>query len=366
MPSVKPRFFTPGPLSMSDSVLAAMGRDWGSRDADFVDLTAALLGGLKSLFGAGGDHALVPLQGSGTFAIEAMVGSIVPPGGKLLIFENGIYAARMANIATALGRSCRVVQSSYLESLRPAAVAQILADDPAVTHVGIVHLETGTGLLNPVQDIARAVQQAGRKLLVDAMATVGAFDLGVTAVPCEAIAFSSNKCLQGPPGLGFVLARTKALNEANSPSTVLDLYQQWQHLQRGGQWRFTPPTHVVAGTHAAMLELQVEGGAAARLARYADNADALHAACTGQLGLEPVLAPQFRSPIIQAFTAPLHPAFCFDALYQFLKRRNLYIYPGTLTGSATFRIGCIGDIHRIDMTNLAAALGAYWDHAKLR
>ena len=356
-------FFTPGPLTLSPNVLSAMQDDWGSRDPSFIELTGALLSGLKRLFSADDEYVLIPLQGSGTYAVEAMIGSIIPPTGKLLVFDNGSYADRMGQIAAAIRRPYCIVKSSYIEPLNIQKLREILAQDRSITHVGMVHLETVSGLLNPISEISNVVNEAGCKLLIDAMSSFGAFDLDVNTLYCDAIAFSSNKCLQGPPGLGFVLARESALVAGLSPSLALDLNLQLQYFKHQAQWRFTPPTHVVAATYAALRELQNEGGIAKRLARYSDNFSVIYSACTSELGLTPLLRDSFLSPIILALKSPQDPMFSFDELYQYLKAQNLYIYPGNITGSNTFRIGCIGDIDRTDMSNLAVAMVDYWRKA---
>lgn len=359
-------FFTPGPLTLSPNVLSAMQADWGSRDPSFTELTGALLSGLKRLFLADDDYALIPLQGSGTYAVEAMIGSIVPPTGKLLVLENGSYADRMGQIAAAIGCPYFSLKSSYVEPLSTQTLREILARDRSITHVGLVHLETVSGLLNPISEISKVVNESGCKLLVDAMSSFGAFDLNVNTLQCEAIAFSSNKCLQGPPGLGFVLARQSSLVAGLSRSLALDLNLQLQYFKQQAQWRFTPPTHVVAATYAALRELQNEGGIAKRLARYSDNFSVIYSACTSELDLIPLLPESLLSPIILALRSPQDAMFNFDALYQYLKVQNLYIYPGNMTGSDTFRIGCIGDIDRTDMSNLAAAMAAYWREAGIK
>lgn len=354
--------FTPGPLTMSRRVVAAMGEDWGSRDPAFIALTAGLVDGLKRLAAAGDDHALVPIQGSGTYAVEAAIGSIVPRDGRLLVVDNGHYADRIARIAAALGRPHAVLKLPDDRPVDAAAVAAALAADRSISHVAAVHLETVSGLVNPIEEIAAAVRAAGARLLIDAMSTFGAFDLDAGRLGCEALIFSSNKCLQGPPGVGFVLARTRALAAARSHSVALDLHAQWDYYRRTGQWRFTPPTHVVAATAAALAELGEEGGPAARLARYADNAATLLAGCRA-LGLRTLLDERHVGPTIVAFHNPDDPRFRFDDLYAFLASRDLYIYPGNLAGAPCFRIGCIGDLHRADMDRLIEAMAAYFRQA---
>jgi 2-aminoethylphosphonate-pyruvate transaminase len=345
---------------MSARVKKAMGADWGSRDPAFVALTRDLVTGLSELLEANSGQALVPLQGSGTFAVEAMIGSLVPPAGKLLVVENGVYAERIGRIAATIGREVHRLILPANRPIDPGALEAALAADGSITHVAAVHLETVTGLLNPIDAISGVVERAGRRLLVDAMSTFGAFDLRAGNLSFEALAFSSNKCLQGPPGLGFVLARTSGLEAGRSHSVALDLHAQWRSWATDGQWRFTPPTHVVAGAREALLELVEEGGPAKRLERYGGNFAALRAGCR-ELGLSTVLDEADLSPIILALRNPDDPRFRFEDLYRHLAARDLYIYPGNLAGTGSFRIGCIGDLHRPDMLRLLAAIGDYWD-----
>ena len=268
---------TPGPLTTSERTRAALGRDWGSRDGDFIALSEGVRARLALLAGVADTHAAVPVQGSGTFAIEAAMRDLVPRGGKLLVLINGAYGRRIAEMARRLGRSCATLETAENRAVEPEAVARALADDPAVTDVALVHCETTTGLLNPLADIAACVRSGGRRLLVDAMSSFGAVPIDAAQTPCTALIASSNKALEGVPGLGFVIAEKAHLRrcEDNAASLSLDLHAQWRGFETTGQWRFTPPVQVVAALAAALDQLDEEGGIAARHARYTDNCDLL-------------------------------------------------------------------------------------------
>jgi 2-aminoethylphosphonate-pyruvate transaminase len=353
-----PWLLTPGPLTTSRGVKAAMAHDWGSRDADFLAMLAEVRRALVALVGGEGTCSAVLLPGSGTYAVEAMLTSLVPRGDKLLILVNGAYGRRAARICDLSGRayaSCETAEDTPSDA---AAVADILAADPALTHVFAVQCETTTGILNPVADIARVVRAAGRRLLIDAMSGFGALPLDLRRVPFDAVAASSNKCLEGVPGLGLVVARREVLAAAagNAASLSLDLHAQWKGLEADGQFRFTPPVQVLAALHRALREHAEEGGIAARGARYRANCDRLVAGMRA-LGFETLLDDAVQAPIIVTFRPLPHPAFVLADFHRGMKERGYVIYPGKLTAEDSFRIGCIGRIgpERIDGALAAAA-----------
>ncbi|MGB6008667.1 2-aminoethylphosphonate--pyruvate transaminase [Castellaniella sp.] len=355
----EPIVLTPGPLGTSLATKTAMLSDWGSRDGAFNALTAKVCRQLVAIAGAQATHVCVPLQGSGTFAVEAAVGNLVPRGGKLLVLVNGAYGKRMARIAGAIGRRVAVYEVAEAVRHDPAEVAARLAADPTITHVGIVQCETSTGILNPVAAVARVVAQAGRRLIVDAMSAFGALPLDARDVPYDALIASSNQCLEGVPGVGFVIVRHESLMaaEGNSHSLALDLVDQYRYLRRTGQWRFTPPTHVVAAFASALDQYRDEGGQPARLARYAANCATL---CAGleDLGLRRFLAADFQAPVIVTWHAPDHPEYDFKRFYEAVRARGFLVHPGKLARAETFRVGCIGAIDRTEVRQAVAAIRA--------
>lgn len=355
----EPILLTPGPLSTSLATKTAMLSDWGSWDGAFNALTAKVCRQLVAIAGAQASHVCVPLQGSGTFAVEAAVGTLVPRGGKLLVLVNGAYGKRMARIAGAIGRRVSVYEVADDARHELAEVAARLADDPAITHVGIIQCETSTGILNPVAAIARVVAQAGRRLIVDAMSAFGALPLDAREVLYDALIASSNKCLEGVPGMGFVIVRHEALiaAEGNSHSLALDLTDQHRYLRQTGQWRFTPPTHVVAAFASALDQYRDEGGQPARLARYAANCAVL---CSGleDLGLRRFLEADVQAPVIVTWHAPEHPDYDFKRFYEAVRARGFLLYPGKLTRVETFRVGCIGAIGQAEIRQAVAAIRA--------
>lgn len=352
-----PILLTPGPLTTRVETRRAMLRDWGSRDPAFVALTAELRRRLLAVAGDRGTHVAVPLQGSGTFVVEAAVATLVGPADKLLVLANGAYGERMAAIARRMGRAVEALRWPEDRPVEAGRVAEALRADPSVTRVALVHCETTTGLLNPLPEVAEAVARAGRPLLLDAMSSFGAIELDLGAVPVACVLASSNKCLEGVPGVGFALVERAMLERAAgaSPSVSLDLHEQWRGFEKDGQWRFTPPVQVVAALVEALRRLEAEGGPAARLARYRDNFRTLLGGMR-RLGFDLYLDEAAQSPIIATFRMPAGRPFGFAPFYDALAARGFLIYPGKLTRAETFRIGCIGAVDRRDFERLLAAV----------
>lgn len=351
------RLFTPGPLTTDPRVRQAMGVDWGSRDADFIALTAELRRRLLEVARGAGSHVAVPLQGSGTFILEAAVGTLVGRGDKLLALVNGAYGRRITAIARGLGLDVATLDHADHEAVDVARLSAALAADPHISHVSLVHCETTTGLLNALEPIADIVRQAGRSLIVDAMASFGALPIDLTATPVAAVLASSNKCLEGPPGVGFALIERTILEAAaeRNPSLSLDLHAQWRGFEGDGQWRFTPPVQVVAGLVEALRLLEAEGGPSARLVRYQRRLDRLVSGLEA-LGYRLYLDRALQAPIIATFRPQPDRPFDFEAFYTRLAAQNLVIYPGKLTDTPTFRIGCIGALEDSDFDDLVAAI----------
>lgn len=353
-----PILLTPGPLTTADETKMVMLRDWGSRDDTFVAMTRRLRSELLALVGdRNGEFDCVPMQGSGTFSVEAMLGSLIPVEGRALVLANGAYGRRIASILSRIGRSCKLVEKGDLVPVRGSDVAMLLGDDGSITHVVCVHCETSTGMLNPIDEIAREVKAAGKILLIDAMSSFGAIPLDVSQIQYDALAASSNKCLEGVPGVGFVIARTELLDQAegNCHSLSLDLHAQRLGLNRNGQWRFTPPTHVVSAFLEALNIHREEGGTDGRGMRYRRNRDILVDGMRS-IGLNTLLDDEWLSPIIVSFHYPSHPNFEFRQFYELLRVAGFVIYPGKLSTIDCFRIGCIGRLDETVMQDVITAV----------
>jgi 2-aminoethylphosphonate-pyruvate transaminase len=361
-----PLLLTPGPLTTSAAVKQAMVHDWGSRDAEFLRINNMVLDRIVELAGAAGTHVTVPMQGSGTFAVEAMITSFVPRTGKLLVLINGAYGQRAKKIAEIAGRAVTVHETPEDTPPDLARLEAMLAADTAITHVFAVHCETTSGILNPIAEIAAIVARQGRRLLVDSMSAFGALEIDARQVPYDAMAASSNKCLEGVPGLGFVVCRKTALAacKGNATTLVLDLFEQAENLAKTGQYRFTPPIHVIVALGKAIEEHAAEGGVAGRGKRYRDNARVLIDGMRA-MGFRTLLPEKLQAPIIVTFHMPSDPRFVFQRFYDGLKDRGYVIYPGKLTVADSFRMGCIGRLYPADMKGALAAVREVLDEMRV-
>ncbi len=353
MPDKDPLLLTPGPLTTSRETKQAMLRDWGSRDGAFIELTARLRQRLSALARAETDHVCVPLPGSGTSAVEAMLGTLLPRDSRALVLINGAYGRRIGEILNISGRAFDTVEGPEHLPIDADEVARRLDADSRISDVVLVHCETTSGVLNPLDAIAEAVARRGKRLLVDAMSSFGAIPIDARQTAFDGLAASANKGLEGVPGMGFVLARRSRLEACadNCHSLSLDLHAQWRGFEKNGQWRFTPPTQVLAALDSALDQLAAEGGIGGRFARYWENCRTLVSGMR-VLGFETYVPDETQAPIIVTFRMPSDPAFEFNAFYDALAHHGYLIYPGKLTSDPSFRIGCIGDIRAADMNGL--------------
>src|SRR5438105_7289663 len=354
-----PFLLTPGPLTTSRRVKEVMVHDWGSRDANFLRINSEVLTRLPEIVHADANFVAIPMQGSGTFAVEAMLTTFVPAGGKVLMLINGAYGHRAKKILDIARRAVIVHETPEDTPPDLSVVERILKETPSITHIFAVHCETTSGILNPIGEIGALAQRYKKSLLLDSMSAFGALALDARTLKPDAIAASSNKCIEGVPGLGFVIARRPALEQTagNATTLVLDLHDQWRNFEKTGQYRFTPPIHVIVAFHQALTEFFAEGGQAGRGRRYAENCRVLIEGMRA-LGFEPLLPEHLQAPIIVTFRMPADPEFKFQAFYDALKERGYVIYPGKLTVADSFRIGCIG---RLYPEHMRGALGAIRD-----
>ena len=350
---------TPGPLSTSKGVKAAMLRDWCTWDNEYNDLVQSLRAKLVSLGGRNhDDYTTVLMQGSGTFSVESVIGSVVPENGKLVVLTNGAYGNRIAQISKVLKVNTVVVDFGEVGQAEPEKLREVLASDPEITHVAVVHCETTTGMLNPIDEIGRVVKSFGKVYIVDAMSSFGGVAIDVADLQIDYLVSSANKCIQGVPGFGFILAKTEELKKCKGQarSLSLDLYDQWETMEKhNGKWRFTSPTHVVRAFYQAMLELAEEGGIEKRQVRYRENQRILVEGMEA-IGFRALLPKEWQSPIITSFYFPESSEFTFAAFYERLKKEGFVLYPGKISHADTFRIGNIGEVYPHDMKNLVQAI----------
>lgn len=352
-----PILLTPGPLSTSPQTREAMLRDWGSWDAAFNRMTHSVCAELVTIARGENDYVCVPLQGSGTFAVEAALGTLVPRQGCVLVPNNGAYCARLIRILQRMGIAYDELALREDEPVSASAIEDAFNRNSRISHVAQVHLETSTGLLNPLDDIAAVCQRHGKSLIVDAMSSFGALPIDLRRGGIDALISASGKCLEGVPGMGFVIVRRSVLeqSEGRSPSLALDLHDQYVYMEKTTQWRFTPPTHVVAALRKALDQFVAQGGQPARGARYQQNCSALVSDMKA-LGFEPFLKPEVQAPVIVTFHVPRDPAWSFPDFYAAVREAGYVLYPGKLTQVETFRVGCIGAIDANELHNAVAAI----------
>lgn len=354
-----PYLLTPGPLTTAAATKLAMLDDWGSRDIEFRALVTSIRTRLLEIAEAGAAYECVLMQGSGTFAIEAALASFVPTDGKALVVMNGAYGQRAGRILDYLGRAHAVLDRGDVAQVSAHEVAAALDGDAAITDVFFVHCETTSGVVNPVDDICAAVKARGRRVILDSMSAFGALPLSMDAQGIDVMVSSANKCIEGVPGFGYVLCRRDLLqaSKGRSHSLSLDLYDQWDNMERTEQFRFTPPTHALVAFAAALDAFVAQGGVAARGARYARNRDVLLDGMRA-LGFKTLLDDAVGGPIIQTFHAPADPNFDFGRFYEELRGRGYAIYPGKLTRCPSFRIGTIGQVDETVMRGAVSAVEA--------
>ncbi len=348
------KLLTPGPVSVTRATQEAMLVQRASGDADFVADVRFARDYLVGLVGGGDDYTAIPVPGSATYANEAAIAALVPPGRTLLIHSNGVYGDRLVEISEALGIPSVVLRTEPFTVPETAAFAELITPD--TSHIMVVHCETSTGILNPLEGVAQLCRERGLGLLVDAVASYGAIPIDAAALGADAITLSSNKCMGGVPGIGWAVMRRAALEAGPRPRVLsLDLLDQDRHLAKTGTFRFTPPMQVLAAFAQACREHEAEGGCPARLARFEANWRRLVDGMR-QMGFRTVVPDAHASPIVATFHNPDHPAYSFDALFQGMKRRGFIIFPGRLALADTFRIACMGDVSEADMGRAMTAV----------
>ena len=349
---------TPGPLTTTRTVREAMMHEFSTWDVDYNRIVQSIrerLVGLATCDSANlGTYTATLMPGSGTFVVESVIGSVIPPNGRLLVLNNGAYGARITTISRMLGLDTVELHQAEIESTDLGQVEQMLANDPGITHVAMVHCETTTGMLNPVEAVGEIVHRHGREFILDAMSSFGGIPMSMESTGAQYLISSANKCVQGVPGFGFVVADRATLEatEGRARSHSLDLFDQWHEMEtKGGKWRFTSPTHVVSAFAAALDELEAEGGVEIRHTRYVSNQRTMVEGMR-QMGFRTLIGDEVQSPIITSFYYPDAAEFEFQKFYDALKSRGYVIYPGKVSHAQCFRIGSIGDVHPADMTEL--------------
>lgn len=346
---------TPGPLATSDTVKETMMTDWCTWEDDYnLNIVQEIRKELVDIATKNTEeYTSVLLQGSGTYCVEAVIGAAIGRRDKLLICSNGVYGRRMEDIAEYYHIEHQMLSLDETEPISIEYLDECLCNDTEITHVAFVHCETTTGIINPLKSLSQVVKFHGKKLIVDAMSSFGGIPMDVSELGIDFLISSANKCIQGVPGIGFVIARRSELIRCKgvARSFSLDLYDQWETMEKGhGKWRFTSPTHVVRAFKQALVELIKEGGVEARYARYCENYAVLVEGMRS-LGFETLLEDETQTPIITSFLYP-KAGFDFKTFYKSLKAKGFVIYPGKISKADTFCIGNIGDVYPDDFRKL--------------
>jgi len=357
----------PGPATTTDTVKQALViPDVCPRERSFCELYADVRRRLASIVGDPEEVVALPVVGSGTTALEAVMVSLLPPGARLLIIDNGDYGTRLAAMAHALEIDHEVLEVGWARPIDPAVVeARLDAAAASISHVYFVHHETSSGLLNPIDPLLEVFRRRGVRVLLDAMSSFACLPTPVGRTGVDAVVSSSNKCVQGMAGLGVVVATRALLDEARGTSRrcfTLDLVAEHDHLEKTGQSRFTVPPQVVSALHQALLELEAEG-LAGRQARYARSMETLVAGLDA-LGFELLLDEGEPSRILVAVRAPTEPWYDFEHMHDALFAEGFTIYPGKPGTAPTIRLAVLGAIDHRDIEAFLEALGRYVRHAR--
>ena len=352
------KLLTPGPLTTTDTVKQVMLFDHCTWDDDCKKITLEIRKKILKLAHVSEDeYTVVLMQGSGTFGVESVITSAVGQNEKLLIAANGSYGLRMADIAGHAKIAHQIYEVNYDEIPDAETIRQILQENPDITHVSMVHSETTSGILNDIASVTKAVKDEGRIMIVDAMSSFGGVDIRVGELGIDFLISSANKCIQGVPGFSFIICRKSALEtcKGKARSLSLDLYDQWETMNKDGKWRFTSPTHVVLAFAKALDEMEEEGGIPARCRRYTENKDLLIKNLK-EMGFTTYVKEKNQGPIITTFFYPENKNYTFAEMYAYIKERGYAIYPGKVTDAETFRIGNIGEIYKEDIEKVCSII----------
>ena len=356
------KLLTPGPLTTSTSVKKEMLIDRCTWDTDYKHMTIKIQNELLAVAKVKPlTHSTILMQGSGTFSVEATLNTALTSKDKLLLIVNGAYGERMVNISDRIGINYEVYNCDYNKVPEVDVIESILKEDSSITHVAMVHLETTTGILNPLKEMTSIIKKYNKIFILDAMSSFGGIPIDLSSGSIDFLISSANKCIEGVPGFGYVIVKNDVIEkcQGNAASLVLDLYDQWQVMNKDGKWRFTSPTHTVAAFLKALQELKEEGGVEARNQRY-QTVNKFIRKELRVLGFEAYIHESFQSPVIATYKYPTSN-FNFQEFYDYLKSKGFIIYPGKLTKIDTFRLGNIGKISLDDAKALIESIKEYME-----
>lgn len=357
------KLLTPGPLTTTKSVKQAMMVDHCTWDQEYKTITQDIRQKLLTLAGVTDtEYTTILMQGSGSFGVESVLSSVIGEEDHVLICVNGAYGLRIVSMSERHNLTYTVYEVAEDEIPQAEAITEILKNDSSITAIAMVHSETTSGILNELEDIAQLAKENGLLFIVDAMSSFGGIPIDVSGLSIDFLISSSNKCIQGVPGFSFILAKRDQLEKRRYARTLsLDLYDQYETMEKDGKWRFTSPTHTVLAFQQALKELDEEGGIYQRYMRYLTNNRLLRQKME-ELGYQPFIK-QYQGPFITSFLFPKQASFDFDNFYQHLKENGFVIYPGKISTADCFRIGNIGDIYPEDIHRLVKVIENYTEVA---
>lgn len=350
----------PGPATTTSSVKNALiVEDICPREKDFGNLLDTIKEDLVKVVHGDDDYTAALFTASGTGGLEAAITSAVPKAKKILIVDNGAYGARMAAIATTFGIDVVHYKLTYGDYPDVASIESLITADADISHLAIVHHETTTGMLNPVQEVCDLAHRHGVEVIVDSMSSYAGIPIDIRKWNAGFVVSSSNKCIQGMPGMVFVIFKKSLLDSLKKQrrSFYFDIYSQYTGFEKTGQMQFTPPVQVAYALRQAIDEYFVEGEEA-RWMRYRQSWETLYSGLSS-LGFSFLLPRQYESQILLAIVEPQHPAYNFDDMHDYLFERGFTIYPGKGAKEATFRLAVLGDITSEDIRKFLEELRGY-------
>ena len=351
--------FTPGPLTTSEGVKKVMDYDYCTWDDEYKNLTEKIRASIVNIATKNTkEYTTVLLQGSGTYSVEGTLSTVVPKGKTLLICSNGAYGERMIEICKAENIDYIAYKEEYKNPLSIEKISEIIDKNKDIYALAMIHCETTTGILNPVKEVGEITKKHNILFIVDAMSSFGGIPMDISDFNIDFLISSSNKCIEGVPGFGFIVCKRSEIERCknNKRTLSLDIYEQWRLMENTkGKWRFTSPTHVVTAFYKALKELEDEGGVEERYKRYSKNQKLL-AESLKEIGINSIIDKTVQSPIITTFIYPNNINLSFNEFYKKLKERGFIIYPGKLTKENTFRVGNIGKIYEWDIRNLSLCI----------
>jgi len=352
----------PGPATTTDTVKnSLLVPDICPREKEFGELMKRVMKKLVDVIHGGPEYTSVIFTGSGTAAIEACITSVVPHDKKIFIINNGAYGKRMVQIAKINKIDCIHYEEAVNKEINLNSIESFLKQNKReISHLAIVHHETTTGMLNPVNEICKISNSFGIECIVDAMSSYAGIPINIKEMNADFLISSSNKCIQGMAGLSFVISRVSSLDKLNNippRSLYLDLLGQFQSLKKTNQMRFTPAVQIFYALEQALNEY-FEETAIRRYERYKNSYDVLIRGLK-DLGFKLYLPDHLHSKLLTTIYEPTNSAYSFNEMHDYLYEKGYTIYPGKCNNENTFRIANIGQIDQTDIIGFIEKLEAY-------